>query len=693
MLIALSGLLITGFYEDCGIPAGGRAHPGTAIAGTTGGQSTVGLKVTRQVPFAVESLRDVQANAPSRQQPASRDRAIPFKRIQRPGDAPVFAPRLFLSLSPAVSSLFAPASMAPALDNNFAGLGNPAVGSDIIPPDTNGAAGPNHLVSILNSDFGVFDKAGNILSQVTLGSFWNSVWGLSPVVTNPPSPFDPKVLFDQHSGRFIAVSVAGLDAPNSWLLIAVSSTDNAMGTWTKVKIDADLDNTVQGIGGADFPGLGVDTENIYVAANMFSGTYIDPKAWAIPKAQLLVGSPLSNWYEFRNLPGMDSSMQPAHTFGTPGAEYIVYEGSGNLHVAAVTFPGGVPTWTDLGSVTVASFTSTSFLPGVPQLGNSNTIDSGDTRVLNGVYRNGTLWTTHHVNNGGKLEVAWYGIDPGSLTVSTQGRISHSSRWYVYPSIAVNQDNDVAVGFSGSSATEYISGYYTARKSGDASGTMQPVTLLKSGESDYFKTFGRIDPSTGLPANRWGDYSSTTVDPNDNVSFWTLQEYAMTPDQAGARSRWATWWGRFRPISINAPTLLPPTVVSSTRIDLSWTDASNNETGFKVERRLTPAGDYSLIATLGADNTSYIDNTGLAAGSTYSYRVQAYINGTGGSYSAEATATTSAAAAGGGGGGGGCAIYSRKTAEENPSPLGTILPLLSPLGFLAWRRKTARKGTD
>ena len=128
--------------------------------------------------------------------------------------------------------------------------------------------------------------------------------------------------------------------------------------------------------------------------------------------------------------------------------------------------------------------------------------------------------------------------------------------------------------------------------------------------------------------------------------------------------------------------------------MSWTDNSTNETGFKVERRLYPAGDYSLIATLGADNTSYIDNSGLAASSTYFYRVQAYITGTGGSYSDEASATTSAAAAtGGGGGGGGCAIYSRKAAEEDPSPLGTILPLLSPLGYLAWRRKSRRQERD
>ena len=48
------------------------------------------------------------------------------------------------------------------------GLGNPPAGQDVIPPDTMGAAGPDHLVSILNSDFGVFDKATGAVLQSDL---------------------------------------------------------------------------------------------------------------------------------------------------------------------------------------------------------------------------------------------------------------------------------------------------------------------------------------------------------------------------------------------------------------------------------------------------------------------------------------------------------------------------------------------
>jgi hypothetical protein len=98
--------------------------------------------------------------------------------------------------------------MAPALDTSFAGLGNPTSG-DVIPPDTMGAAGPNHLVSLLNSEFGVFDKTtGALLSSVSMQSFWASLGTDAGEPAN--SPFDPKILYDTNSGRFVAITL-GVD--------------------------------------------------------------------------------------------------------------------------------------------------------------------------------------------------------------------------------------------------------------------------------------------------------------------------------------------------------------------------------------------------------------------------------------------------------------------------------------------------
>ncbi|MDD5224204.1 MAG: fibronectin type III domain-containing protein [bacterium] len=94
-----------------------------------------------------------------------------------------------------------------------------------------------------------------------------------------------------------------------------------------------------------------------------------------------------------------------------------------------------------------------------------------------------------------------------------------------------------------------------------------------------------------------------------------------------------------PDGSSIPSGLTATAVSSTQIDLSWTDNSSNEDGFKIERKIGTVGTYSLISTTLANVVSYSD-TGLSAGTAYYYRVYAY-NSTGSSgYSNEADVNTS-----------------------------------------------------
>ncbi len=570
--------------------------------------SITGITITQKVPFSKESLNEIIERESKQPTPVPQKKEIPLhkapppKLLHKPGNQPPDN-----NSQTTLMHEFTASPLAPALSNSFKGLSDD---DTFIPPDTMGAAGPLHLVEITNEGIGVFDKStGVLISNVSLQDFW------SPLGTDTGqpdyNPFDPKVIYDQNSGRFILVTMGGTSSPGSWLMIAVSNTSDPTGTWYRWAIDADKDEGLQIFNNwADYPGFGVDGNYVYVTANMFDNddNYQYSKVWVVPKTQLLNGYSDITWTEFRDPPGSWFTMQPAIVFGTSSTEYFVHENFSCpdpylpcLALNSITFPNDKPTWSRVGDIVVNSYPGSDF-PDAPQLGSSHLIDTGDYRLLNAVYRNGYLWTTHTVANSAntKTEVAWYQINPADARLSfpygtpvQQGNISDANRWYYYPSIAVNSKGDVGIGFSGSSTSEYAGAYYTARNSSDAAGTMQAVGLLKSGLAPYYKTFRGSQ-------NRWGDYSATVVDPDDNLTFWTVQEYANTPNAVD--DLWGTWWGKFALSAKN-----PVAAFNISGYKINGSDGSGIA-GWNIT--LTNA---SLNVTTSTDSTGFYKFIGLVNG--------------------------------------------------------------------------------
>ncbi len=93
---------------------------------------------------------------------------------------------------------------------------------------------------------------------------------------------------------------------------------------------------------------------------------------------------------------------------------------------------------------------------------------------------------------------------------------------------------------------------------------------------------------------------------------------------------------------DAPSGIAATAISSTSIQVTWTDNSVNEQGFRIEKASDNAGSpgtWNFLANVAADVTTYTD-TGLTASTKYHYRVRAY-NSVGGSAYITTSGTTSA----------------------------------------------------
>ncbi|NOT02060.1 MAG: hypothetical protein HOP29_15720 [Phycisphaerales bacterium] len=449
----------------------------------------------------------------------------------------------------------------PALVEDFIGLPDNGV---TIPPDTMGAVGPNHVVTMLNSQVQIQNKNGCLISRVSLQTFWASV---------ASTPFDPKVHFDSLSNRWIAVAVAQSRSPFSRVCFAASATDDPTGTWSFYFIDADAADTYW----ADYPGVGINSTWVAITNNMFTNatnSFGGAQMWVIDKSAWLAGGAftLSIFPRYFDTSGGVSSftLQPCLTYDggepvmyivdNPGY-YITASYAQLLRFSRITGSGAAPVWSVVpGSV----FSATGFFAvannfrnyqiSAPQLGSSSRIRTNDPRILNAVFRNGTVWCTH---SGGlpaapsptldRTAAFWYQLNPAGMPspIVQSGVLDGGfDVHHFFPSIAVNCGNDLCLGFSRSDATRYAEAVYACRASGDSAGTTGPIHVLKAGEDTYFKDFGS-------GANRWGDYSATCIDPVDDRTIWTLQEYAATSVGVGPNAdRWGTWWGRIVPPSLS-----------------------------------------------------------------------------------------------------------------------------------------------
>ena len=149
--------------------------------------------------------------------------------------------------------------------------------------------------------------------------------------------------------------------------------------------------------------------------------------------------------------------------------------------------------------------------------------------------------------------------------------------------------------------------------------------------------GSGQPGTFAQVGSAGANATTYVD--NGLAVFTTYFYRVRATNLGGPSGYAG------PVQVRtfdtiptAPINLSAVTVSNTSIQLAWTDKSNNEIGFEVQRSLDGVTFTSVTTSLLANTTQYTD-TGLAGNTTYTYRVRAFNSGGNSAFTNEASATT------------------------------------------------------
>ncbi|MDX2305821.1 MAG: T9SS type A sorting domain-containing protein [Microscillaceae bacterium] len=133
------------------------------------------------------------------------------------------------------------------------------------------------------------------------------------------------------------------------------------------------------------------------------------------------------------------------------------------------------------------------------------------------------------------------------------------------------------------------------------------------------------------------YVDNTVT-NGTQYHYRVRAFSILGSSPYSNTANATPSGVVAPTAPSGLIVTAPTTSTTPRLELSWTDNSNNEDGFEIWRGLTAGGTFTKIITVPANTTSYTDITGLNAATQYCYKVRAFNTG-GGNETAAQCATT------------------------------------------------------
>lgn len=413
----------------------------------------------------------------------------------------------------------------------FDGVG----GNGWVVADPNLAVGATQVVQFVNDRYAVYNKStgAKTLGPSGINTLWSGFGGPCSTHNNG----DPIVQYDKASSRWVMMQ--HVTQPNGpyYLCIAVSTTSDATGSYYRYSFQVSQ--------WPDYPKLSVWADGYYVSYdNLLNGGGVTTEACAFQRSTMLTGGSAASVCfavnsKYVHLLPSDIDGVSAPPSGAPN--YFMNMGTNSLNIWQFSVNWSTTTkstFTGPTNISVASFSKAcSGGTCVPQQGTGQQLDSlGDRLMYRLAYRHfadghEALVVTHAVSSS-PTGVRWYEIrSPGSSPyVYQSGTYSPNSNYRWEGSAAMDNGGNMAIGYSLSSSSMHPAIACTGRLSTDMLGTLESENIILTGSG-----------SQQSGNNRWDDYTSLSVDPVDDCTFWYTNQYYAN----NSVSNWSTRIASFK----------------------------------------------------------------------------------------------------------------------------------------------------
>ncbi len=446
-------------------------------------------------------------------------------------------------------------------------------GGTSLPPDTNGDIGPDNYIIYVNTGWSIYDKTTGLLATDGGPFPGNSFWAGFGGPCEADNAGDPIVLYDKLADRWMFSQFTSSANPDGHQCFAISTTNDPRGPYHRYQFDFPGEFN-------DYPHIGIWND----ASGEQSGYYFVTHDFQLPALDAFFQASFLAVERDEMLQG--NSAQVVRMLNTASQDGIVSSfGAQPPHLESVELPPVgmcapfVLTRTDLGGYSFRDFCVDWANPANSTLSTDRFVDanalwsvginnisqvSGSGNTLDSLVSSGRVMyrasyrafpaesglpvqmaLNHSVAvNSGQAAIRWVQIqfplgdslfDGGfeqfsprpnaNNTIINQGVYSPDTdnRWMGAPSI--DKDGNLAVGYSVASTSTFASTRYAARKFEDPVNTIRDEAECVAG--------GGVQGST---SGRWGDYSSMSIDPDDQCTFWLSNEYYAVDSNAGWENR-------------------------------------------------------------------------------------------------------------------------------------------------------------